>query len=369
MASEMVIQRQKTAAAFRAALAAFDGEVTPALGERIAAFLQPGEAAFDFRQLQATLERMIAASLQALIDADKAHIDELAGDVAGRDRRDRAVEALRRKLVEARAIVKGLFGAERAAEIVAIAGRTALQPELLWRQGDHTLDRLRDPELRLPEATTAAVGFDPKALGDELKPLVTTLREDIDAVELDRRQAATTLAAKKAAMAEHDQLMGACGRTLTGLYLLAGRGDLARRVRVTQPRRKSAAPTQPQQGDADDDSSHVEAPTSTQSDATAHEPLQDLKRFPTRSADHRAPPPGPPGGNSALGDQHDKVKTRPFAGYSPHVDEAIHFVHGISKHEVPHVEHRHLIAGAAVEITDSLPTNPRATLSQGLLDA
>ncbi len=246
MASDMVIQRQKAAAAVRAALSAWGGEVTPALGERIAAFLKPGEAAFDFDLLQKVMERMVAASLETLIDADKAHIDELAGDVGGRDERDRALQAVRGKLIEIRAIVKGLFGDEHATEIVAIDGRTAMQPEHLWRQGDHTLDRLRDGELQLPQATTAAVGFNRKGLADELEPLVKALRQSIDGVDLDRRQSATTLAAKKAAMSEHDALMGACGRMLTGLHLLAGRADLARRIRVTPPRRKATNPTQSQ---------------------------------------------------------------------------------------------------------------------------
>ncbi len=240
MASKLIIQRQKAAGASRAALSVFDDEVTPALGERLSAFLKPGEAAFDFHLLQAVLERMVAASLHTLIDADKAHLDETAGDGTSRHQRDGAVWALRRKLVEIRGIVKGLFGAKHAAEIVAIDGRTAMQPDLLWRQGEHTLDRLRAPELQLPEATTKAVGFDRSQLGDELEPLVTALRQTTDTVELDRQQAATTLATKKAAMAEHDALMGACGRTLTGLHQLAGRSDLARRIRVTPPRKKSA---------------------------------------------------------------------------------------------------------------------------------
>ena len=42
-------------------------------------------------------------------------------------------------------------------------------------------------------------------------------------------------------MAGHDLLMSACGRILSGLHLLAGRPDLARRIRVTAPRRKSGA--------------------------------------------------------------------------------------------------------------------------------
>ncbi len=38
-------------------------------------------------------------------------------------------------------------------------------------------------------------------------------------------------------MADHDALMGACGRIVSGLHLLAGRPDLARRIRISLPRK------------------------------------------------------------------------------------------------------------------------------------
>ncbi len=185
---------------------------------------------------------MVAASRDRLVDADKAHIDELAGDVATRRERDRRVKAVRDKLIEIRGILGGLFGAERTREIVAVDGATAEQPELLWRQAEHTVDRLRDPELRLPAATTRAVSLDPSRFADELEPDVKGLRRAIDAVGIDVQEAALTVEVKKVAMAEHDRLMSACGRILSGLCLLADRPDLARQVRVTPPRVRTADP-------------------------------------------------------------------------------------------------------------------------------
>ena len=152
--------------------------------------------------------------------------------------RDQWVESVRQKLVDIRPIVQGLFGRKRAVEIVAIDGKTARQPEHLWRQGEHTVSRLRDPDLQVPEASTASVVFDPGGLADELEPMVTALRSAIDEVEVDRRDAATTQQAKQEAIDEHDLLMAACGRILSGFYLLAGRQDLARRIRISLPRRQ-----------------------------------------------------------------------------------------------------------------------------------
>jgi hypothetical protein len=236
MASKLIVTRQQLTAALHAAFQAFAGETSPVLGDRLAPFLGDEDPAFDFDALQAALARMVAASLARLVAADKAHLDELAGDVAPRSERDRRVAAVRAKLIDVRYIVTGLYGAERAREIVAVDGATAEQPELLWRQAEHTLSRLRDPELRLPPASTRAVPFDPGVLAEELEPLAEALREAIDGIQLDVREAATTLQVKKEAMAEHDRLTSACGRILSGLCLLADRPDLARRVRVSPPR-------------------------------------------------------------------------------------------------------------------------------------
>jgi hypothetical protein len=240
MASKLIVIRQRLAGALGAAFAAFTGELSPVLDERVGPFLDDGESSFDFAALQRVLARMVEASRDRLVVADKGHLDELAGDVATRDERDRRVRAVRDKLIEIRGTLDALFGAERTREIVAVDGPTAEQPELLWRQGGDTAERLRDPELRL-SAGTGAVHLDPSRWADELEPEVEGLRRAIDAVGVDVHEAALTVQVKKQAMAEHDLLMSACGRILSGLCLLADRPDLARQVRVT-PRARKASP-------------------------------------------------------------------------------------------------------------------------------
>ena len=237
MASKLVVLRQRLGRAVHAAFVAWTDEVTPPLDERVAAYLEEGEA-IDFRVLQRVLRRMVEASLERLVAADKAHLDELVDDVAAREERDRAAKAVRAQLVDIRRIAEALFGRVRAGEVVAVDGPTAEQPELLWRQAEHTMTRLADPERELPEAKTRGVRFEAQTLAEELEPEVEALRLAIDAVERDRKEAALTCEAKRLAMEEHDLLMGACGKIQQGLYLLAGRGDLARRVRVTPPRHR-----------------------------------------------------------------------------------------------------------------------------------
>jgi hypothetical protein len=240
MASSLIVLRQRIASAIQGAFEAFRGEVTPVVQDRVQPFLAEGEAGLDFDLLQQVLNRMVAASFQQLVTADKAHDDELANDVGPRTRRDEAVANARRKLIEIRGLATHVFGPTAAGALVAIDGSTAYEPELLWRQAEHTLSRLEDAELVLPAPASAAVTFDRAAYAAELAPLVTALRQVIDGVELDRRIKATSLKTKHDAMEEHDLLMGACGRIFSGLCLLARRRDLASRIRIRFPNRGTA---------------------------------------------------------------------------------------------------------------------------------
>lgn len=244
MASRLVVLRQRLAKSLHAAFAGFGEVVTPVIAERFAPFLAEGEPVFDFAQLQRVLQAMGEATFDAMVAADKAHLDELGNDVAPREERDEAVAGVRRKLIDVRQMLTGLFGGARTAEIVAVDGDTARQPELLWRQGEHTLSHLRDPELRLPEAKTDSIVFEPQKLAGELEPLVSRLRAAIDRTELDRRVAATTHKVKTEAIAEHDLLIGACARILSGFYLLARRPDLAARIRLSLPYASRPLPTE-----------------------------------------------------------------------------------------------------------------------------
>ncbi len=264
MASRLVVLRQRLAKTIHSALERFAEVVTPVLTERFDPFLEDGETPVDFSALQQLLHRMAEESFEAMVTADKAHLDELANDIAPRLRRDRWVETVRSKLIDVRRMVQGLFGPARAVEVVAVEGATARQPELLWRQSEHTLSRLRAPDFQAPEASTASIVFDPVKLADELDPMVSTLRQTIDAVELERRAAAASLQVKHEAMAEHDLLIAACGRILSGFYLLARRSDLADRIKLSLPRGRGEA----ENGDDSADDQPNAAPTSGAAPAT-----------------------------------------------------------------------------------------------------
>ena len=252
MASRLIVLRERVVTKLQGALEAWTGVMTTAANDRIEPFLAEGEAPFDLDLLQRVLQRMVGASFERIVEADKAHADQLTDDVAPRLERDQWVAEVRSKLIDIRRIALGLVGPKRVVEIVAIDGATAREPELLWRQGEHTLSRLRSPEFRLPVKSTQGVQFDPEQIADELEPLVTGLRGSIAAIRLEERTAALSLQAKLEEMDEHDQLISASRHILVGFYLLARRPDLAKRVRISLPRRSRSQDGTAPNGEAPD---------------------------------------------------------------------------------------------------------------------
>ena len=196
MASKSIVQRQRAISFVLAAALAHVQDVLPALAERLAPFLEEGETMPDFELVQRLVGRLLASTRARLVAADKDHLDELAGAAGPRRRRDDLVRAVRAKMIAIRKIVEGFFGPRHGSELIAVDGRIAEQPELLWRQAEHTVSRLLDAELPEVASVLGSVPFEPAGLAGELEPDVA-LRRALDAVELEKRNAESMLAAKR----------------------------------------------------------------------------------------------------------------------------------------------------------------------------
>ena len=268
MASILAVFKQRAAAAFRSAVVAHVGSVIPTVEQRIRSVLKEDEVAPDLRFLFILLGRLVDDVLLRLIEADKAHLDELTDDTEPRARRDQHGAKVRRKLVEIRSISEGLFGPQRSAEILATDGPTAQvgQPELLWRQAEHTASRLKDPLLQVPTATTTSLQFNPVQLGSELEDDLVPFRQALDDVELERREAELTLAAREELMSESDLVRRGCVRIAEGLFLLGNRPDLVQRLRRAVRRRRRSAPQdgEPLPNPGEDEPSASEEPGSNE---------------------------------------------------------------------------------------------------------
>jgi hypothetical protein len=240
-----MVQRQLAAEAVLAAQRAHAGAVSPVITERLAPFLPEAATMPDFELVLQLIGSLLGWSSDRLMTLDKAQIDELANDVEARLARDDAAAEVREILVMGRQTSLGLFGPPRTVQIFPIRGATAEQPDVLWRQAEHTLSRLRDPDFVLPVRTTGSIQFDPAEYAAELEPATTRLRDALEAVKLNQRQAEWTVGLKSEGMEEHDQVFRGCTRILSGFFVLGGRRDLAERVRPSVRRRRQPEETAP----------------------------------------------------------------------------------------------------------------------------
>lgn len=235
MASRIVTRRQTTAGAVEAAAATHAAEVAAVLAPRLAEAAGEGEAPMDVLALQNRLGAVLRSHRQALEAADSAHIEELRDDIGPRDRRDAAVASLHDRVSRVRGTVETVFGAGASNRLFAIRGLTSRNPEVLRRQAERILARLRDESKPLPAPEVSWLAVDPAAWAAEIEPahteLVTALRE----VYADRRRAETTFRLKQEALAAHNRAYVAVTSILSGLYRLAGLDAYEQRLRPTVP--------------------------------------------------------------------------------------------------------------------------------------
>jgi hypothetical protein len=222
-----------------------------AVGERLNQSLQftaeEGETLPDFITLQHQLARLLETRLDALTEADRAHLQELNDDREPRFRRDQAVRALYDKLVEVRELTKGFFGTDLANALVGIDGSTSQDPLILHDQATEALESLREPAPKLPPQRLSSVPFDRNALADELQPFVDTVGEILEEVKREGREREATKGLRDEAIRRFDIASSAIGRIQIGLDELAELPHFAEKIRLTLPSRGGRVPADEQE--------------------------------------------------------------------------------------------------------------------------
>lgn len=106
--------------------------------------------------------------------------------------------------------------------------------------GEHVLERLRDAERTLPSKTLTGVDLERVELSTNIEADLEELREALAEVDIKSREAEVTQMAKDEAMREFDVNYSAAIKLLEASAILAGKPELAGRVRPTRPNRSSA---------------------------------------------------------------------------------------------------------------------------------
>lgn len=247
MPSKPVIRRQRIDNALRSSLTRHQEALLEGLRERLGPLLGEGEVLESYDTLHHFFLELLDAREKSLVEADEAHLAELMDDRAERRFRDQARSEVRDVLIGIRNAANGHFGRDQAAEFLNLEGLTSRDPVALYRQGTRVMERLRDASLRMPSNHLSGEEPNRQGWAARLEPALTKLKEAIETVGDESREASLTRASKEAAVKAHDQDIGALSRILQGFLILGDRKDLADDVRPARLRRRARAAAEAEQ--------------------------------------------------------------------------------------------------------------------------
>lgn len=181
--------------------------------------------------LSGCMERA-ASEVQA---ADLAHAAELLDDEAPRQQRDSAHVLLTSTLLGMRETMSALYGPAVAAAY-GLAEALPSQTEQLLQRGRVVAGLLRKLPLSA-KPLRATLSCKPSVLADELEPLIEALDAALAEVRRETREAQLTVERKAQAAETWQSTYQAVTSVFHGLFLLAGRRDLAERIEPTWRRR------------------------------------------------------------------------------------------------------------------------------------
>ncbi len=243
MAKKMVTDRSADASLLSATTATFLREVSPALQSVLSPFVDDGQPMPDVTILPTLAERFVGHLNERLIAADQANIDAQAELVEPRQRRDAALSHASETVYRVRDFCRGLYGRKLTATIVPDDRRIPQRPKAFLHMGEHVVERLSDVERNLPAPTLLGVDVERVELSANFESDLEELSQSLVEVDLKRREAEITQAAKNEAMSEFNVIYAAAIRLLEALAILAGKSELASRVRPTRRRRSGGSDT------------------------------------------------------------------------------------------------------------------------------
>lgn len=209
----------------------------PVVAPLIEKALFPGGAPADLsvEVFLAALGRALESSVQEIKDADIAHTAELSDDAAVRETRDSAINELRAVLIDSRDLLSVTYGPGILAAY-GLEGETPTSPLLASQRAKNTAGLLRTEPIK-DKPRRVGVKVDVAALASELEMAANRVGDALGTVEHEEREAQLTLNARNDALVRWNARYQGVADTITGLYELAEKWDLAGVVRPTSRRR------------------------------------------------------------------------------------------------------------------------------------
>jgi hypothetical protein len=238
MRSKQITDRQKEALAVIAAGETHRAEIIKGLGAILTPVLRSREKLPDLELFIELHLRSLQQALDTLLETDEAYQRELLDDDAPRQARDAAAALLYERLVELRELVTGVYGAAAARE-AGFNANTPRDPVQLSRFANQVGKALAS--VKLPKPRLRGASLQTRELSDELDEKRKELDGHLAVVARETKEAQAALSARQTAQDLFDERYTGVASLLSGLLRLAGKPDLADRVRMTW-RRSSTEP-------------------------------------------------------------------------------------------------------------------------------
>lgn len=222
--------------------------------ERAQKSLEPFEFP-DWDQVQKAVAWVTAFYTRLYLILDDVHQQEAAEDWVPRDRRDEAVASAYEDLVAVRRYVAGMLDERAANSLLGLTDRTPRQPDELRMQMEMALRRLKDPTSHVPKPRIEGLEPDWEPAIRQLERGLETLDAALENLADEAEAIRQAQALREEALTAHRDMVSGGRAMLRGMYVMAGRRDLAASIRSPFRRRLSDADL-----DEDDDFPFGEPP-------------------------------------------------------------------------------------------------------------
>ena len=235
MTSKQVVDRTRSFVTVSSTTEAHASELMERLTALFSPHLRAGEVMPDVAFLATLAVRHLQSANDALDVADRAHEAELSDDPAARAERDAAAVSLRETLSDVRSAITAV-GGTAALQALSVSGALPADVRALSRQASGLHKALLDAERVVVNTSRVGLVLDRDATAALLLPEVTRLDSALEHVAQEVAELGLTQTAKDKAIEANDVAFKGVANAMEGLLALAGRADLAVRVRPSARR-------------------------------------------------------------------------------------------------------------------------------------
>lgn len=195
-----------------------------------AAPLMAGEMNKDsVQQMFSLLASLLEAATTELDQAEEACVSEKADDVPIREQRDELAAALIGRMTRLRSVIVDRLG-DGGLRTYGLTGATPRIPSEIASHANNVAQLFTNAPVNF---STDGLSFDSTQLVPSLKAQAATLNETLAMLEREERELQDAIGRRDRVILSWTDSYQGVANTLTGLFRLAGRADLAEKVRPT----------------------------------------------------------------------------------------------------------------------------------------